>query len=501
MRRRHLWPDTNKQRTIEQTAKILREREEAEAQEQTISAKPTAPRFRGDNLAIQSYQGREWILAGPSETGKTWTTLWLLDSLLRSTSGAKATLLRKVQADLSSTVLVTWDAIQDLREAMGHERARAFGGINAQLYIYPNGSRLWCGGLDKPKKVLSGERDFIYINQAEELTLEDWEICHTRTTGRGGVTSHPMTFGDCNPGPGDHWILKRETLKLFHSKHEDNPSLFTDAGVITPQGVRTMQTLDSLTGIRYKRLRKGLWVGAEGLFFEEFDPEDSRFVIEPLKTIPADWPIWGALDYGFKHPTAFGLFTQDNDGTIYLIGEHSQHQWPVSHHCKAIRRLLAKLGIEARRMRKVVAGHDVFQERGAADGKTIADQYRDAVNPEADELLLNGEVVKMPQGMPIGFKLEMANVARITGAQELLMRFGNREMNIAPSLLLYNTCPRTAATIARMVTDPREAEDVKKVDADLNGDGGDDQYDCLRYGTMAAWVTRKGVMTISRHRV
>jgi hypothetical protein len=41
-------------------------------------------------------------------------------------------------------------------------------------------------------------------------------------------------------------------------------------------------------------------------------------------------------------------------------------------------------------------------------------------------------------------------------------------------------------TLARMVPDPHDAEDVKKVDADAAGRGGDDDYDTLRYLVMAA---------------
>jgi hypothetical protein len=36
----------------------------------------------------------------------------------------------------------------------------------------------------------------------------------------------------------------------------------------------------------------------------------------------------------------------------------------------------------------------------------------------------------------------------------------------------------------RMVHDPRDPEDVLKVSADINGEGGDDPYDMLRYGVM-----------------
>lgn len=359
---------------------------------------------------------------------------------------------------------------------MGEEKAHDFGGTKAQLYTYSNGSRLWCGGLDKPKKVLSGERDWIYVNQAEELTLEDWEVCHTRTTGRGGVTQYPMTFGDCNPSSEDHWILKRDTLKVFQSKHEDNPSLFTASGVLTAQGVRTMQTLDSLTGVRKKRLRYGQWVGAEGLFFEQFDPEDGRIVIDPLEFIPEDWPIWGALDWGHVHPLAFGLFTEDNDGNVHLVFEHVQNKWLIPYHCRAIREGLRKLGIDPDRIEQIVAGHDVFQTQGGSnleDIKTKAVQFAESKDPTTKE--------------PNGFTLDYANVDRAQGAAELLLRMGNSDplLGIEPTLRIWSTCKRTIATLSRMIHDPLDPEKIKKVNADpLTGEGGDDPVDMIRYGCM-----------------
>lgn len=450
--------------------------ERAELDKLLRPVNPTRPpTFRGANLEIQSYRGHEWILSGPAETGKTWACIWLLDSLMRATPRAKVSLARKLQVTIWGTVLVTFQRIQEYRKELGDIPAWPYGGEKPEWYTYPNGSKLWVGGMDNADKLLSGERDFIYINQAEELALEDWEKLTTRCTGRGCVTDTPMIFGDCNPGPADHWILKREALRVFHTRHEDNPSLYDEQGNLTAQGEKTMATLNSLTGVRKARLRDGKWVGAEGLFFEVWD--EALHTCAPFE-IPEDWPVWGALDYGFSHPTAIGLFTRDSDGVIYQIAEHVQAGWLAPQHCKAIRRQAAKLGVDWLRIKQFVAGHDVFIQRGSSDGKTIADQYKEAKDPETDAA--------------IGIKLEKATVDRVTGAQELLARLGNKEVGIKPTLKIFNTCKRTIATITRMVKDPRDAEDVKKVDADVNGDGGDDEYDMLRYGVMAK---RKKVLT------
>lgn len=432
------------------------------------SLKTKPPVFRGSGLEIQTYRGAEWVIAGPAETGKTWAAVWLLDSLLRQTPKAQGVLARKMLASIWGTVLVTYKRIQDLRVALGDDPVDAYGGEKPEWYTYSNGARLWVGGLDNPNKILSGERDFIYINQAEELKLGDWEILLTRCTGRGAVTKTPMLFGDCNPAAEDHWIIKRAGLQVFPSFHKDNPSLFDDEGNLTEQGERTMSRLSTLTGVRKARLYEGKWVGVEGLYFEVWD--DEKHTCERFK-IPDDWPIWGALDYGFSHPTAFGLFTQDDDGVIYLIGEHVQHKWLPPQHCRAIRRLCQRLGIDIERLRHIYAGHDIFQVRGDSRGKTISQQYREAMDIETND--------------PIGLKMQHANVARIPGAALLLELLGNPTLGMAPKIQFFKDCPRTINTMQRMVVDKDDPEDVLKVDADNDGQGGDDCYDMLRYGTLS----------------
>ena len=457
----HLWPAGT-------TERLLAERRSRLATELGPPSKP--PIFRGAALDIQSYTGREFIIAGPSETGKTWAALWHLDQLLRDTPRAEATIIRKQRSTMDGTVLVTWQRIQQRRKAMGQPEAEIYGGNSPRWFSYPNGARAWIAGMDDSGKVLSAERDFIYVNQAEELLRDDWEVLLTRCTGRGAQTLTPMLFGDCNPNAENHWILKRESLKLFHSKHEDNPSLMRSDGTLTPQGVLTMSTLDSLTGVRKQRLRYGHWVGAEGQFFEEWDVE--RHTCDPFP-IPEDWRIWGAFDYGFAHNTAFGLLAE-NEGVIYLVAEHVKNKMLVPHHCLAIRRQVERAGVAMARVTTIAAGHDVFQEKGDSGGKTIAAQYAKAVDPIS--------------GTPIGLPMQRANIARIPGAQQLVERLGNKELGIEPTLKLFKTCTRTIAAMARMVTDKNDPEDVLKVDADANGEGGDDEYDMLRYGVMARSV-------------
>jgi hypothetical protein len=442
------------------------------------AAQPTAERarvsFRGDNARAQTIIDRAWILSGPYDTGKTWAALWRLDTEARNNPKGQYAIVRKVRNDMDGTVLVTWRKIIAMRGGVS-----TFGGEKVQWYDYENGARVWVGGLDRPEKTLSGERDGIYVNQAEELDEADWEMLTRSTTGRGAVTDHPMLFGDCNPGPEDHWIIDRRdngSLTLLQSKHEDNPDLFDEHGTITPRGILRISDLDKMTGARYWRGRMGIWVGAEGQHFEAWNPD--IHVIDPLP-ITGDWLIWGGFDYGYGHPLAMGVFGLAPSGDVHLMAEWGARKTLIPDHVAGYLAQLRKLGIAPARVRNIAAGHDAWATRGGDDAETIADKWARAVRAAVGHDAL---------------QLTRATVDRVNGATALQERLGNATRR--PTFYVWKDCTETIKTIPRMVTDPRNPEDVKKINADAQGRGGDDYYDMARYGLMEAPRT----ITVSRAR-
>jgi hypothetical protein len=428
---------------------------------------PPAPRFRGAAAEAQDCHARAFLLAGPAETGKTFAGLWRLDSEARAHPD-QYILARKVRATMDSTVLNTWRRIIAIRGGV-----EVFGGERPQFYQYPNGARVWVVGFDNPDKILSGEFGGAYVNQAEELDEADWETLSTRVTGRGASNPHPATWGDCNPGAEDHWIKQREqagTLKLLESKHEDNPTLYGDDGAITAQGERSMAVLDGLTGVRYWRLRRGLWVGAEGQHFEAWD--EAVHVIDP-QPVTGDWVIWASLDYGFGHPLAFGVFGLDPAGDTHLMAEWGGRKTLIPDHVTGVLGQLQRLGLRPERVRHVSAGHDAWATRGGDDAEAIADKWAKAVRAQVgyDALPLVRAVVDRVNGAQAiqeGLGLPQGDPARNQGPRR-------------PSLYVWRGCTETIRTMPRMVTDPRNPEDVKKINADAQGRGGDD---CFIAGTM-----------------
>lgn len=298
---------------------------------QRPASEPPAPVFRGAALTAQTTTTAEWLLSGPSETGKTFAALYRLDSLLRAYAGARAALVRKVRATMVSTVLETWETVIALRGGV-----TVYGGKRPEWYDYPNGGRVYIGGMDDPGKVLSGERDFIFVNQAEELAREDWETLLTRATGRAGHAPFAMLFGDCNPGSYTHWILARASLLRLESAHPDNPTLYDDVGQLTERGRATMERLRSLTGTLRSRLLDGQWVAAEGAIYGDVwsdGPPDGNVTEEADYQPDAGDVLWacddgssGALDAnGYytaaSHPRVI-LFAQlRHDGSICIFDE------------------------------------------------------------------------------------------------------------------------------------------------------------------------------------
>src|SRR5579864_8274647 len=135
--------------------------------------------FRGHNADLISSRAPEIMLSGPAGTGKTLAAVYKLHRVAAKYPGARCLVVRKTRESLTQSVLVTfennvlspqWFA----RIAQGCQRRVR------QSYVYPNGSEIVVGGLDKPSKVMSTEFDLILVNQAEETLESDWESLSSR---------------------------------------------------------------------------------------------------------------------------------------------------------------------------------------------------------------------------------------------------------------------------------------------------------------------------------
>ncbi len=279
--------------------------------------------FYGGAREFARYHGSEALIHGPAETGKSISALWKLHLCALKYAGAQIVILRKTQTSANSTIIQTWQN----KVITGMVDPSAYGGGVPQWFDYHNGARVWVMGMDKPGKLLSGEFDIVYINQAEELSEGEWETIMTRTTGRAGNMPYSQTIGDCNPTYPTHWMYARNTLKMFYSRHEENPMLYNQAtGKITEQGKRSLSVLDALTGVRKERLRYGRPSQAEGAVYEEWNPA-THLVYE--KDVPPLRRYIAAQDWGYTNAGALGIWGVNFDGSMYLVEQWYQSRRSV----------------------------------------------------------------------------------------------------------------------------------------------------------------------------
>jgi len=353
-----------------------------------IYRNPSGFNVYGAAKALFACKDPEIIIAGPYETGKTRAALTKIHLLLSKYKNARGLMLRKTYKSLCRSAVITFEkhVLPVPSDSPGSPLSK-YGGEKPEWYDYPNGSRLECGGLDTADKILSSEYDFIYVNQAEELTLDEWEKLTARCTGRAGNAPYTQIIGDCNPASQLHWILKRDRVTLLHSQHKDNPTLFDPRTYeLTPQGRKTMQTLDALTGIRKKRGRDGLWVAVEGQV-HEFDP--AIHLVDRFD-IPKHWVRFRAIDFGYTNPFVCQWWAADSDGRLYMYREIYMTQRTVRIHAKQILSLSLEEFISY-----TIADHDA-EDRATLEENNIRTRLADkrisvGIEGVAERLKLAGD--------------------------------------------------------------------------------------------------------------
>ncbi|WP_160319549.1 terminase large subunit domain-containing protein [Herpetosiphon geysericola] len=379
---------------------------------------------------------------------------WLLGQLAEDClryPGLKCLLLRKVGKALA-------EAFFDLLP-------KVMGGIHGQYTYVPsnstltfaNGSRIIIGHFQKESDIdayLGLEYDVIGVEEATTLTAQKY--VDIRTCCRSSKPNwRPRTYSTTNPGNIGHAWYKERFITNRDADRVFIPATADDNAFNNPE---YRAILDSLTGWRLRAWRYGDWDIAAGQFFTNFRRE--LHVIKPF-VIPDDWTVWGAMDYGFHHYTMAYLLAEDGDGNIYHVAEHGERGWLIPDNAASINAMFERHGVTANRLKTFVAGTDVFAKK--EDGITIADKYR------AHSIVL-----------------KPATTNRINGAAEYLARLGNPDAGRAPRMFMFDTCTRLINCIPSLQVDPNRPEDVRKVNVDDDGRGGDDPYDASRYGIMAA---------------
>lgn len=377
---------------------------------------------------------------------------WLLAQMgaddCQRVPGLKCLLLRKVgKANMEN--------FEDLRRRLFTGLKHEFSAYRGVL-TFGNGSRIIAGHFQAEKDIdayLGLEYDVIGIEEATTLSSRKHQDITTccRTSKPNW---RPRIYSTTNPGGVGHAWYRSKFIVPFQERREVDsrfiPARVTDNGFCNAEYVKVLQNLG---GWQKRAWFDGDWDLAAGQYFTTY--QRGVHVVEQFDdTRAVEW--FAAMDYGFAHYTVVLLGCQDGDGNHCIVDEHAERLWLPQRHAAAIKAMLARHGVSVERLRRFVAGADVFSRQ--SDGTTVAAQYAKH-----------------------GIHLRSANMDRFNGWAEVLQRLGDVEAGIAPTLFIHQRCARLTETLPALQHDPNRPEDVLKVDADEDGVGGDDAADALRY--------------------
>ena len=417
-----------------------------EADSATPDERPYEP--RGAALQLFRSKRREVLLAGPAGTGKSRAALEKLN-LACMQRPIRAAMVRKVRTSLTQAAMVTFET------KVLPARTPVYFHTTDQEYRYPNGAVIVVGGLDNPEKIGSTEFDLIYVQEAIELESDDWGMLLRGL--RNNQLSYQQVLADCNPTYPEHWLKQRcdaGECELLESLHADNPTLWDPVSKTwTEFGQSYMQSLDSLKGYQYQRLRLGQWVSAEGMYFQDWDPR--LHVCDPI-AIPDHWPRWVSVDWGFAVPFCALFWTRDPEtrrvyvyDEIYASGLRDEQQAE-----------LIKARMADHKVVLVALDPSMFNPRTESQRPSIAQVYSQRGVRHIYPAMNNRK-----QGWSVCRRL---------------LAHDEHE----PRLQIFRgKCPNLVRTLPMMVTDPLDPEDV--ADAIKGTKVEDHAADAFRYGATA----------------
>jgi phage terminase large subunit len=217
---------------------------------------------------------------GGTRSGKTYNILmWIIFRYSINHTGETITIVRKTFPSVRATVMRDFFDILRKYELYSEDNHSK----SANEYIL-NDNLIEFISLDQPQKIRGRKRDLLFINEANELTYEDWQQLVFRTSGR--------IILDFNPSDEYSWIYDkvqtREDCDFYITTYKDNP--FLDSAIV--EEIERLKETDETYWQIYGLGQRGISKATIFQFQESEVPEDAEF-------------LSAGLDFGYNDPTTY----------------------------------------------------------------------------------------------------------------------------------------------------------------------------------------------------
>lgn len=234
---------------------------------------------------------------GGTRSGKTYNILiWLIFYYAMRNTGKTVSIVRKTLPAVRSSVMRDFIDIlvkASLYKEENHNKSNFEYNLNGNIVEFMS--------VDQPQKVRGRKRDVLFLNEANELEIEDWRQLLFRTTEK--------VILDYNPSDEFHWIydevLTRDDCDFYQTTYLDNP--FLEDSIINE--IERLKKIDETYWQIYGLGERGKNRSAVFQFIESDIPKDAK-----LKAY--------GLDFGYSaDPTSLVAYYLDEGNKIIYYDE------------------------------------------------------------------------------------------------------------------------------------------------------------------------------------
>jgi phage terminase large subunit len=234
---------------------------------------------------LDNHDKRISVIYGGAGSGKSYSTAQLFIRRLYEEEDIRMLVLRKT---LPALRITAYRLIRDLLT----EYELPFELNKSEMIIKVGTSEILFKSLDDPEKIKSYEANYLWIEEATEVSYEDFIQLNLRLRrkNKNGINQMYLTF---NPISRFHWLNTeliegaREDIAIHHSTYKDNPFL-------------TAEYITELEGLTDENFYK---IYTRGEFGELRNVIYSNYVVEDISEIVPEETIYG-VDFGWNNENA-----------------------------------------------------------------------------------------------------------------------------------------------------------------------------------------------------
>lgn len=219
------------------------------------------------------------ILEGGTGSSKTYSLCQTLLILCAQTENQVFSIARKTMPALKATAMRTFFNILEganLYNPQSHNKSD-------NTYTFRN-NLIEFFSVDEPLRVRSRRRQYLWLNEANEFTLEDWRQLSLRT--------EKIIFLDFNPSDPYSWIYDEVATRpdciIIHSTYKDNPFL-------PPEIIKEIEHYIEVDDNYWRVYGLGLRGASQSLVYPNWEYYSEEPEFEAV--------IYG-LDFGYNSPSA-----------------------------------------------------------------------------------------------------------------------------------------------------------------------------------------------------